>query len=164
MRITSQEEYGFRCIWQLAAHGESKCVTISEIASQEGLSMAYVTKLLGILKKNGLVESVRGVHGGYKLERDASEITLSEILQALDGVLLDPNFCQCFPGNEEECVRFNGSCSLRSVWSVLAEHIEGVLQGITLKDLVEQEEPLMLDLMRLKFAEQALRLAPPRKH
>ena len=164
MKVSAQEEYGFRCMTQIALHErENIPTTAPKIAKAEGISLPYANKLLTILKRAGLILSVRGVNGGYQLSRDASQIPLSEILKALGGFLFSPDFCQCFPGLKEQCVHNRSSCSLRSVWSVLGEYIEGVLSETTLEDLVGKKEPFMANMMRLKFGEQALRNAGARQ-
>ena len=75
MKITSQEEYGLRCLLQLARTPQGQIVSVKEIGIKEGLSSAYVEKLLRILSKTGLVHSVRGLKGGYVLNRPPSAVT-----------------------------------------------------------------------------------------
>jgi len=157
LKISAQEEYGFRCILQIAAYKGEKPLAAAEIAEAEGLSVPYVNKLLNILKRAGLVVSVRGVNGGYQLSRSLDKITPADVLNALNGLLFSPNFCKYFTGRKVQCVHYSKSCTIRSVWSVLSEHIEGVLSEMTLEDLVEKKEPFVVNLMRLKFGEQALR-------
>src|SRR5258708_12836034 len=75
MRLTAQEEYGLRCLLQVA-RGEEGSVTTPEIAEREGLSQAHVHKLMGLLRRAGLVESVRGRKAGYQLARPAGQINV----------------------------------------------------------------------------------------
>ena len=133
-------------------------MTCSEIAAKEGISVPYAAKLMNILKRAGLVISVRGEKGGYQLGRDATEITVFQILQALGGSFYDEQFCECFSGERDQCVHYDTSCSLRSVWSVLAEHIQGVLEATTLAELAGKGESIMGTMMRLRFGEQALHM------
>ena len=161
-KITSLEEYGFRCILQIAAQKEDLPLTAVAVAKAEGLSTPYANKLLNILKQAGLVLSVRGVRGGFQLSRSRDEITLADVLKALDSSLFSNEFCKCFPGKKSQCVHYDKSCSLRSVWSVLGEHIEAVLTQTTLGDLVKNKEPMMTNLMRLKFGEESLRISNAR--
>ena len=76
MKISAQEEYGLRCLLQLARAEEGQSVSITEIAAAEGLSAPYVAKLLAILRQQGLIESERGRTGGYRLTAPAGEIRL----------------------------------------------------------------------------------------
>src|SRR3989304_8318451 len=92
MRITKQEEYGLLCFLQLAQNGTDSKTTV-EIAAKEGLSMDYVTKLLILLRRHKIVESVRGVKGGYRLARNPEKITVGQVLRGLGwGVLGGPLF------------------------------------------------------------------------
>lgn len=150
MRITSQEEYGLRCALQLAAKGKDRLLTSGEIAEEEGISVPYVNKLLNILKHAGIVETIRGNRGGYRLSRDPSQINLADVLKALDSPLFGQGFCEKFTGLKKECVHVNGSCCIRSVWSVLAEQIEGVLSQTTLEEIGQQREGVMTMCLRIK--------------
>src|SRR5262245_66626616 len=92
MKITAQEEYGLRCLMHLARCGGS--LTVPEIAQAEGLSPAYVAKLLAVLRQAGFVESVRGRAGGYHLARPPGEVRLGRVLLALGEPLFDdPGYC-----------------------------------------------------------------------
>src|SRR5215471_14867604 len=118
MKITSQEEYGLRCLLHLARVPEGQSLTIPEIAAAEGLSHPYVAKLLAILRQGGLIESVRGRTGGYWLAAPPSEISLGSVLQVLGEPLFDdPGYCQRHAGTEAEgsCVH-KGACTLRALW------------------------------------------------
>ena len=101
MKITSQEEYGVRCLLRLArVHGEQS-LTIPEIAAAENLSAPYVGKLLAVLRQAGLIESVRGRTGGYHLTRPPEEIRLGGVLLALGEPLFDePGYCVKHAGPE----------------------------------------------------------------
>src|SRR5262245_11710268 len=102
MKITSQEEYGLRCLLRLAsAHGLT--ATLPEIATAEGLSVPYVAKLLAVLRQAGLIDSVRGRSGGYRLIKPPEEIGLGSLLLVLGEPLFDePTYCQKHAGNAED--------------------------------------------------------------
>lgn len=137
MKLSPAEEYGLRCILQLARnHGNGVC-TVEEIARHEGMSVAYVEKLLLQLKKAGLVASLRGAAGGYALTKNPSLTTVGSVLRALDGTLLD-DLCDRFPGEQEECVHLR-QCQIRPVWVVLAHHLYKILDKINLSDLLSAE-------------------------
>ena len=159
MKVTALEEYGFRCILQLAARDiDEEAMTISQIAKTERISIPYVAKLMNLLKNAGFVLSVRGPKGGYRLSRDAGEITLAQVLLALDDTLFHSDFCQRYSGECKECVHYRGSCGLRAVWSVLAEQIQGVLSQTTLAELVGKTEPILANILRRRFGEQQVTL------
>jgi Rrf2 family protein len=138
MKITAQEEYGLRCLLQLAHTPHGQVVRVKEIAVKEGLSSAYVEKLLRLLSRSGLVHSVRGVKGGYVLNRPASSVTLGEVVRALGTVQTTQHLCHQFTGNQDACVHFN-DCGLRSVWSGLTTYIQSFLDHTTLDSLLATE-------------------------
>lgn len=135
MRLSPLEEYGLRCLIQLAQRGTQtpQPVTIRQIAESEGLSTAYVGKLMFLLQRGALVQSTRGVQGGYVLARPAEELTLDRIFEALDPGTLD-DVCEKFTGNETACVH-SGACAIKQVWHGLSEHVNGYLSQRTLADL-----------------------------
>ncbi|MFZ1731689.1 MAG: Rrf2 family transcriptional regulator [Bacteroidota bacterium] len=135
MKFSSQEEYGLRCLLQLARKGPGASMTIPEMSDAEGLSQAYVAKLLRILRISGFVESVRGQEGGYTLARGMSEIVLSDVLAALGGRFYKPGFCDHFSGTETVCTH-TFSCSIRPLWHRVQTAIDGVLEKTTLADLL----------------------------
>ena len=138
MKITSQEEYGLRCLLQLARVPQHQVMSVKEVALKEGLSHAYVEKLLRILSRAGLVHSVRGIKGGYGLNRPAAAIALGEVMRALGTVETTNHICQHFTGNQRVCVHFS-DCGLRSVWSGLTTYIQNFLDRTTLDSLLENE-------------------------
>ena len=155
MKVSNSEEYGLRCLLQLAGNGERKILTAADIGRAEGLSLPYVAKLLNILKHASLVESVRGVHGGYRLSRSPGEISLADVAMVFnENGFFHSHFCEGFTGQGAECVHYKDSCSIRSVWSVVGEQIQKVFRNITLLDLAVKQEPLMAAQMREKFSKQ----------
>lgn len=136
MKITAQEEYGLRCIMHLARVPFGDTVNVRQIAEHEGLSVAYVEKLLYLLNRAGLTESVRGAQGGYRLAYPAEQITLRQVLDALGGVITADTVCSQFSGDREICIH-HGGCELHSVWSFVAEYLSSIFNRITLKHLVE---------------------------
>ncbi len=169
MKLTSQEEYGLRCILSLArqeSHADRSrtpgraFATIGQIAEGEGLSVEYAAKLMGILARAGLVESVRGRNGGYMLARPPGEICVSEALAALGGKLYRPTeTCDRFSGELTFCVHSN-TCSIRSLWSGLQLLIDYVLSRTTLQDLVATSEHNMGEWMRSQFEALAQTVTP----
>ena len=138
MKITALEEYGLRCLLQLARSPQDQVVRVREIAAKEGLSSAYVEKLLRRLSQSGLVHSVRGLKGGYIMNRPASAITLGEVVRALGTEQTTDHICHQFTGNAAACVHFS-ECGIRSVWSGLTSCIRSFLDRTTLDSLLESE-------------------------
>ena len=149
MKITAQEEYGLRCLLQLARHTGPEPLTVSAISEQEGLSVPYVGKLMAALRQAGLVESVRGRGGGYALTRPADRVTVIEALQGLGGEFFSSGFCDTHGGAGaagDACVHL-GDCSIRSLWGVLGQLVDRVLGQTTLADLARAGRPC--DSLRL---------------
>ena len=135
MRITAVEEYGLRCLLTLAGKGTSGQMSISEIAEKEGLSIPYASKLLGILRRAGLVVAARGRSGGFSIARDPKEIALYDILTALGGPLIDPNHCQKYSGQLNECVHIS-NCSVHDILGGLAGFVQDFLSKTSLHDIL----------------------------
>lgn len=139
MKISKQEEYGLRCILQLARAGQGKSVSVSEISRCEGLSTDYVTKLLVVFRKVGIIASARGINGGYTLKRPPAEISLADVMKPLGGFFYPREFCAEFPGKLQECAHL-GSCGIRPVWTLVAKQIYSTLNRTSLSDLLMEEK------------------------
>jgi Rrf2 family protein len=149
MQLLAQEEYGLRCLLELARHGSS-ARTIHEIAAAEGLSPDYAAKLLRELRRGGLVASTRGAAGGYRLARAADAITAWDAIGVLGGALFPDRFCECHPGRAERCVR-SQDCALRAIWRAADEAVRSVLSRVTLADLVTSESAMCSRLHIVPF-------------
>ena len=138
MKISAQEEYGLRCLVQLAqAETRGESLTLGAIAVREGLSVANAGKLMWILNKAGLVQSRRGVNGGYTLARPASDIRLSEVIRVLDEDTVD-RFCKTHAGVLDACIH-TSDCGIRPVIVGLHEVVQSALSEITLAQLIGTE-------------------------
>ncbi|MEQ1604051.1 MAG: Rrf2 family transcriptional regulator [Pyrinomonadaceae bacterium] len=137
MKISAQEEYGLRCLVQLANLPAGESLTLPQIAEREGISTANAGKLMWLLNKADFVHSTRGTKGGYCLARAASEIRLNEIIKVLDADVVDKH-CESYTGVLESCVH-NGDCGIRPVIVGLHEIVENALSRITLAQLVGNE-------------------------
>ncbi len=138
----SQEEYGLRCLVQVAKHSSPEPLTIPEIAEREGLSPEYTAKLMRALRTGGLVSSTRGASGGYRLARDAREITAWQVLEVLGGSFFPQGFCDEHPGQLRDCVH-TADCSIRALWRRVEGAVRGVLANVTLADLLRGERPMV---------------------
>lgn len=138
MQLLAQEEYGLRCLLQVARHASDDPITIPEIAESEGLSPEYAAKLMRALRQAELVVSTRGAGGGYRLARPARETTAWEVVQALGGSLFPREFCDSHPGQRHDCVHQSG-CSLRGLWTAVEGAVRGVLERVTIAELARTE-------------------------
>lgn len=143
MKLSSQEEYGLRCLLRVGREGTSGSVTIPELSRAEGISEPNVAKMMRVLREGGFVLSTRGQAGGYALSRAADEINVGEVLATLGGRLYDPSFCQTHAGaGVGRLCTHMPDCSIRSVWRMLQNAVDQVLSRITLKDLLVSEEEM----------------------
>ena len=140
MKISAHEEYGLRCLVQLArAEVDAESLTLNQIADREGLSVANAGKLMWVLVKAGLVQSQRGAkNGGYTLARPASDIRLNEVIRILDEDTVD-RFCKTHAGVLDACIH-TSDCGIRPVIVGLHEIVQNALSEITLAELIGSEE------------------------
>jgi Rrf2 family protein len=138
MKISAQEEYGLRCLLQLArADAQCESLTLTQIAGLEGISVANAGKLMWILNKAGLVQSQRGTKGGYRLSRPASEVRLNEVISVLNDESVETH-CKSYAGVLDSCVH-TGDCGIRPVIVELHQIVDNALSEITLSQLLGTE-------------------------
>jgi Rrf2 family iron-sulfur cluster assembly transcriptional regulator len=162
MKITALEEYGVRCLLQLARADDPYGLTIQQIADAENMSFAYAAKLLRLLRLGGLIRSCRNprLGGGYILARPAAEVRLGEVMRVLSEPLFEePGFCErhASPDMTGACVH-NSDCTLRVIWQTLEAGIRRFLDRITLADLLQGPEQIA---QRLGGQLDAETLGPP---
>lgn len=126
MRLTAKGEYGMRAVLNLAGRTSGDPVSVGRIAEEEGVSAEFLEQIFFRLKKAGLVRSVRGPKGGFVLDREASEVSLKMVLDALEEPIYP---VPCTNHENDPCERQNG-CPMSPVWhefyAVMRDHLEGV--------------------------------------
>jgi Rrf2 family protein len=137
MKISAQEEYGLRCLVQLASLDYGESLTLNQIAEREGISVANAGKLMWLLNKAGFVQATRGTKGGYTLARDAEEIRLNEVIKVLEQDDVDGH-CDNYTGVLDTCIH-KGDCGIRPVIVGLHEIVQNALSNITLAQLIGPE-------------------------
>jgi Rrf2 family protein len=145
MKLSSQEEYGLRCLLQLAKAGEGASLTIAELAEREGVSAPNVAKIMRILRRAGLVRSTRGKAGGYTLARPAAGFRVLDAVSALGGRLFDSGFCDRHAGLGRSCLN-TSDCSIRPVLRHLQQAVDHVLGELTLASLLGSEREVAVVL------------------
>lgn len=148
MKISAQEEYGLRCLIQLALLKEGETLTLPQIAEREGISIANAGKLMWLLSKAGFVQATRGTKGGYCLARPASEIKLSEVIKVLEEDQIE-NHCENFTGILDICVH-KEDCGIRSVIVGLHQIVRQILSQITLAEIVAPEKTVDQKLYQIQ--------------
>jgi len=139
MKFSTQEEYGLRCLLRVAGEKGEKGLTIPEISKAEGITTHNTAKILRALRLGGFLASSRGQIGGYTLSRSADEILVKDVLDFLGGKLFDAEFCNDHSGSDNICTH-SVDCSIRSLWQMLQNAVDGVLKNMTIKDLLAKED------------------------
>jgi Rrf2 family protein len=145
MKLSAMEEYGLRCLLQIARAGEGVSLTIAEMSEREGISAPNVAKLMRILRRAELVRSTRGKAGGYTLARPPAEVRTLDVLAALGGRLFDPGFCERHAGVLQRCLN-SRDCSIRPVLRRLQQAVDQVLGALTLASLLRSEGEVTVTL------------------
>jgi len=117
-------------------------MTIPQISEVEGLTATHVAKLLMILRKDGFVKATRGQLGGYTLARPASEIPVGDVMASLGGKLYDEEFCNRHAGTNHICTHAV-DCSVRSLWQIIQESVDSVVNRITIADMMGMRDPVL---------------------
>ena len=133
MRVSTRGDYASRALLSLALRAHNASTPVKELAERTGLPQPYLEQILLALKSEGLVVSKRGVGGGYLLARDPSEITLAQIVTAVDGPIVAGLFGE--PHKDGAC-NHEGQCVLLGVWAEVGDHMREHLSGFTLSDMV----------------------------
>lgn len=135
MKLSTKGRYGLRAMIDLAIHSKDEAVSIASIAARQKISESYLEQLIPKLRKAGMISSVRGAGGGYMLAKPADEISVGDILRALEGSL-DPVDCAGLPGaagcEESE------NCVTKYVWQRINESINQTVDGIYLEELLKE--------------------------
>jgi Rrf2 family cysteine metabolism transcriptional repressor len=142
MKLSTRSRYGLRFMCDLALHYGEGVMLLKDIAAHTGISEKYLSNLAIPLKGAGLINSIRGSHGGYELAREPDKVTVKEIYELLEG---DSIILDCI-GNKNLCKQ-NPLCSTREMWSLLQKNIFDFMETITLKNLVDNYEQKKKELV-----------------
>ncbi len=134
MKISTKGRYGVRLMLELALHYGQGPVFLKDISEKQGISEKYLWQLIAPLKAVGLVNSLRGAHGGYILAKPPAQVTLKDIVVILEGSLSAVECVEVPKG----CVRMQ-MCIARDVWKEVSEKIAQVLESITLQQMVDRQ-------------------------
>ena len=137
MKISTKGRYGLRALIDLAQYSEIEPVSINSIATRQGISERYLEQLMTLMKKAGLIKSIRGASGGYVLAKEIEEISVGDVLRALEGNL-QPVECAAF--SQDDSCEASGVCVTKYVWQRINESINKTVNEISLKQLVEESK------------------------
>ncbi len=134
MRLTTKGRFAVTAMIDLAMQHGTGPVTLSEISQRQKISLSYLEQLFAKLRRRTLVDSVRGPGGGYTLAKDMAQVSVADIILAVDEPI---DATQC--GGKENC-RDEGKCITHDLWAKLNDHILDYLRGVTLKQLVDGQK------------------------
>lgn len=140
MKLSTKGEYGLRAIFDLAMHYGEGPISLKSIAERQDLSDHYLEQLFSVLRKAGLVKSIRGAQGGYVLGKEPAEITVGDIIRVLEGPIA-PMDCVNEESTDDLCRRAE-TCVTRGIWKKVRDSISNVLDSITLEDMAKEAEKL----------------------
>lgn len=132
MKLTTKSRYAVTAMLDIAYHNKGNPVSLREISERQNISLSYLEQLFSRLKKSGLVDSVKGPGGGYKLSKDADDIVIAEVIQAVDEKL-ETTAC-----NGKANCHNNKQCLSHNLWEDLGLEIKNFLSDVTLQQVIAQ--------------------------
>lgn len=135
MRLTTKGRFAVTAMLDLSMHEADKPVTLADISERQSISLSYLEQLFSRLRRNGLVKSVRGPGGGYRIAKPKAEISVSAIISAVDEEI---DATQC--GGKENC-KDEGRCMTHDLWTSLNFKILEYLSQVSLEDLLASQQP-----------------------
>ena len=141
MKLSTKGRYGLRALIDLAMYGEEEAVSIQSISARQQISDSYLEQLVRKLKRAGLVNSVRGAQGGYRLAKPAEEISVGDVLRALEGSI---EAVSCGKEHNANCLG-EDLCVARYVWQKVNKSIQETVDSITIIQLVEESRRIKKD-------------------
>jgi Rrf2 family protein len=159
MRLTMRSDYGAHAVIELARRAGQGPVQCAEIAACQKIPEAYLDQLLSSLRRVGIIRSVRGPHGGHELARDPRQLTLGEIVTALEGPVVPHEFVHGPGAGTDGAADWSAACAVRDAWLAATEASQRVLDRTTIQDLLEQQ--LQIRAHRAQEATSGMRSAQP---
>jgi Rrf2 family protein len=143
MKLSTKGRYGLRAVLDLAENGQEDAVALSSVAERQEISISYLEQLIAKLKKAGIVNSIRGAQGGYFLAKKPEDISVGDILRALEGDL-NPVDCPEIAGNRSPC---SGAdlCVTKYVWMRISDSINSTVDTMMLSELLEESNKIKLE-------------------
>ena len=139
MKLTTKGRYAVMAMADLAANQNGKPVSLTDISLRQNISLSYLEQLFSKLKNDKLVKSVRGSSGGYILEKNPKDITISNIIYAVDEQVKTLN---CKKESKKGCNNKSTKCITHNLWDQLDQHINNFFEKVKLQDLVKKNQTL----------------------
>ncbi len=146
MWVSTRAQYGMRALVEIGLRGDEP-TSLKFVSERQNISQHYLEQIVAVLRRAGIVESVRGAHGGYRLARPLDEVTALEVVELMEGSVAPVSCIE----DSENCVRV-GNCSTEGLWRKLDLAVRAVLGGTTLADLVAERQLLQLEPLPEQFA------------
>ena len=134
MKISAKGRYALRLMIDLAEHNTGEFITLKDVSARQEISMKYLEQIITPLSRAGLLKSIRGPQGGYRLTKEPKAYTVGEIIRVMEGKLAP---IACLEQDENECSR-SEECATIDFWKGLYDVINQYVDSVTLEDLVEQ--------------------------
>jgi Rrf2 family iron-sulfur cluster assembly transcriptional regulator len=136
MRLTSKGRYAVMAMADLALHGGGeRAVPLQDVASRQEISLSYLEQLFARMRRAGLVSGVRGPGGGYRLSREASNVTIADIIAAVNEPI---KATRCEEGSMKSCIGRSGRCIAHGLWQEMGDRIQDFLTSVSLADVLAQ--------------------------
>lgn len=135
MKLSTKGRYGVSAMYDIALNCQNGPVSLRSVSERQNISDHYLEQLMGQLRKNGLVKSIRGAQGGYVLGKEAKDITVGDIIRIMEGPIAPVACLLSKEENDKNYCAKSPTCVTRNVWARVGESITEVLDGITLADL-----------------------------
>jgi Rrf2 family iron-sulfur cluster assembly transcriptional regulator len=152
MKLTTKGRYAVTAMLDISLHCKEKPVSLAEISDRQDISLSYLEQLFSKLRKQGLVTSMRGPGGGYRLSRDPSEIAMSEIIMAVDE---NVDLSKC--GGLGNCTE-NGHCLTHNLWMDLSSRIQSFLDDISLEEMMSRAD--VIEVAERQNKEKVIEIVP----
>jgi Rrf2 family protein len=135
MKISTRGRYALKIMMDLATSDSGEYVPLKTISDRQQVSMKYLEQIVALLNKAGYLDSARGAHGGYKLNKPAEEYVVGDILRAVEGPMVPVS---CLAGGAEKCGNC-ANCTTKGFWKGLYEAMQNYVDGVTLQELAEEQ-------------------------
>lgn len=149
MKLSTKGRYGVKAMVDLAMHYGESPVSVKTISKRQGISEYYLEQLFSPLRKANLIKSIRGAQGGYVLNKSPKEITVADVMYILEGPI---EIADCIEGTD--CNNLD-SCATRLLWGKIKNSIDEVMAGITLQDIVDENNNMNFKNNALKIVKRS---------
>ncbi len=149
MILSTKGRYGLRAMFVLAKNHGKGPTSLTQIAETEDISVNYLEQLFLPLRRNHLIKSIRGAHGGYYLNDEPAQITVGQILKTLEGPILAS---ECVNIDLVNCDQID-CCVTRTIWNRITEAVDDVIESITLQDMLDDEVALFESNNKIKISD-----------